>query len=238
MSLTYGLEESRGVGWQSQPGWDRVHSGLSIYYSAMKLLLWTAISYVGVFLLAFIAQSAALAGIMGIGILIAMLVSQVMILIGLSRLTAVPPESRASGLMQIAFIGFLVSLVTGLVSGIMTGTADSMSDVQTAQMIQLIGTVCSAVGFVCLIIGLGRMGNFIDRPDIAGSARNLMVMGALLLGVVLVPRFMPQLILGSPMLFLIAMLVLGLVFLVMFMNLVGTLRDAIANGATIDVDAF
>ncbi|MFN3202854.1 MAG: hypothetical protein ACE366_30960 [Bradymonadia bacterium] len=237
MSLTYGLEGQVGGG-AANPAWARVHSGLSTYYNAIKLILWTILGAVAFMLLAQVAMSVLLAQISAIGMGLLVLVSQIMMMVGLSRMTAVPRETGAAGIMQVAFIGFVLSFVVAVLAIIMQYSASSLSDLETLGYINIARGLISLVAFVCLLVALGRIARSVGRADLSGTSMKLIIMMVTLIGSVFVPLLAPRLFYDIRILYFIGLIVLALVFLVMFMGLVSNTRDAVASVGNLDVDAF
>lgn len=249
MSITYGLEDriggSGGGSGGGAPGpdgnsaaWARVSSGIGTYYNGLKVMLWTVAGAVGLGLLAMVAQSLMLVQIFSVAAVVAVLIAQVMFLIGLSRMTAAPQSTKAAGLLQVAFIGSVLGLLSGIGVAVMQFTVSSMSELENLQIMQLVRTVISLGAFICLLVGLGRLSVALGRPDLKGTSTKLILMIVGLLVFMVGPALAPRAFMSISGVLTIILLVLGLAFLIMLMGLLSALRDATSVHNDLDVDAF
>ncbi|MCC6625337.1 MAG: hypothetical protein IT385_29080 [Deltaproteobacteria bacterium] len=117
--------------------------------------------------------------------IIAALIFGIVVVTALGKWRAVPPETRARGLADMAWIGSIINLVGTAVSIVITlmaigGSFRSMRKLEPwiilVAIIGLVGSVLQIVGF---LLSARATALHLDRPDIAGRATTTLVLGTI-----------------------------------------------------------
>ena len=213
-----------GASWAQEvsPSLRRTGLGLTlVYYGIITLLLCVLVVMTGA-----VAAAAAgprlgmlVMGVAGIG----MLLGVILMFVGPFFCLAVPEESGAKGLI----VGCVVFQLANITFGFMNWFAPDLLPPVGERVLNLLGII----GSVLFILFMGRLSAFIGRDDLALRAKNILILGGIMIGLVVLVVLMEALPV-APILRLvigIVMIILGLIVFVMYANLINALRHALGN---------
>lgn len=143
-------------------------------------------------------------------------------LVGSIFCLSTPPESGARSWIFASVAAEVLSMVITAATLLGVGMDNPL----------LIQQLLGIIAFVTLILFLRKVGLFIQRPDLARRAVDLLILWGVLIGLILVPRVLGEAAIGREVTLAIAvmMLVLAIVALVKYLTLLSSTKSAILGG--------
>lgn len=237
-----GLEGAEG--WENLPGWDVAHKGLNLYYKAILSLIVIVPSAA---IAAFVAAAADLSKLGDVFLLtipVAVVVVQVLVMIGLIKFTGIPPESGGKTLAWLAVIAMLVAVVIACIDFV-TSIGDAFDQRSRWQsrhdpldLLRYLGQLASAFGFFFLVLSTRAVSRFVGAERVYGSLNTVTVLiiiwAAWMLTMLIAPGPVASMEIVGTIISIgvaVAMIAAGIMLLIA----VGNLRDHLMVGAA-DLD--
>jgi hypothetical protein len=226
--------------WETLPGWTSAHQGLNLYYRAFLSLI---VVFLGAPILSLALAAVGLekvAAVTWLSVPVAVVVVQVLVIIGIFKFTSVPDESGAKTLAVIALIGLGLGVALGLIDlfgslgerleprggGFRSrdddgGTLDSLAN------------LASTLGFLFLVLSTRAVAGFIGAVGVRRDTNLVLGLLGLFAGWFLLVLVAPEAVakIGFSAILMTVALAIGLVVAgFIFLFAVGKLRDAIFVG--------
>ena len=215
----------------------KVASGLGLIRTGLLLLITVMILFfVGGFFLAFNGGGRDLLPMLLVVFVVAVIVAQILNLVGSIFCLSTPPETGARGWIVASVVAEVLSMIISVATllGVRTEAGPGVQ--------QLLGIIAG----VTFLLFLRKLGLFIGRPDLAQRAVNLLiifaVLFAIMIGSLVVTVMSVQMAIGGqqfrgpavgPEILIaigLSVLILGLVALSKYLSLLADMKSAILNG--------
>lgn len=227
-------------GWATLPGWTSAHQGLNLYYRGFLSLI---VVFLGAPILSLALAAVGLekvAAVTWLSMPVAVVVVQVLVIIGLFKFTSVPGESGAKTFAVIALVGLGLAALLGLIDLFGSlgerleprhgGFRTRDNEVDT---VSRLANLASALGFLFLVLSTRAVAGFIGAVGVRRDTNIVLGLLAVFAGWFLLVLVAPEAVakIGFSAILMTVALAIGLVVAgFVFLLAVGKLRDAIFVG--------
>ncbi len=226
-------------------GWDRAHSGLSVFYKGLVTYVVTLVAMVVLGVVAALARSASLQLLLVVAGTALLVVATLLMLVGLRRYADVPAASGGRGLAWGAFLCYgvqfvLLTLALFALASVLLGKP-SRAWLEYVQIADPISRIVGLAGQILLLLSVQRVARHVAAHSVAQNARTVLVLQVILFAVaVLIMLAAKQLAGLGPGFLIIALglLVFAIITVVMFLKTIAGLRDALLGGMVEVADVF
>jgi hypothetical protein len=185
------------AGWFGAKEWQAPTRGVALYAGALKTLVLIVFGGYGAVVASWVLKLSFIATITLMALPIAMLITQVVMMVALAWYASVPPVSGARGLALAALAAHALALLVDIVSivalaGVLARGSEYTYEADVAlaraQLVGGFGQALGLIGFLLLILSFARTARFVGAAELAGKAMPVVIMVVVTAAAILLMR--------------------------------------------------